>query len=90
MERVQDAEKAKPALQACFVPQWGRGQGRAKQPSRGRNKYHQTMYRDLEPGTNLRDWVVWPVRAVCYSWAALSSYDSKTRYKHYVFSGSVR
>ena len=24
MGRVQDAEKAKPALQACFVPQWGR------------------------------------------------------------------
>ena len=48
------------------------------------------MYRDLEPGTNLRDWVVWLVRAGCWSWAALSSNDSKTRYKHYIFSGSVQ
>ena len=30
--------------------------------------------------TKLRDWAVGQVGAGCYSWAALSSNDSKTRY----------
>ena len=28
--------------------------------------------------TKLRDWAVWPVRAGCHFWAAMSSNDSKT------------
>ena len=30
----------------------------------------------------LCDWAVWPVRAGCYSWAALSLFDSNTLYRH--------
>ena len=32
-------------------------------------------------GAKLRDWAVRPVRAGCYSWAALSFIDSETLYK---------
>ena len=34
-------------------------------------------------GANLGDWAVRPVRAGCYSWAALSLIDSKTQYTYY-------
>ena len=34
-----------------------------------------------EIGTKLRDWAIGQARAGCYSQAALSSNDSKTRYK---------
>ena len=34
-------------------------------------------------GTKLRDWAVGQAGAGCYSRAAMSSNDSKTRYKHH-------
>ena len=33
-----------------------------------------------ERRAKLRDWAIWPVRANCYTQAALSSNDSKTLY----------
>ena len=36
-----------------------------------------------EIGTKLRDWAVGQAGGSCYSWAALSSNDSKTRYFAY-------
>merc|ERR1712020_164108 len=35
-----------------------------------------------ELGTKLRDWAVGQAWGSCYSWAALSSNDSKTLYNH--------
>ena len=41
-------------------------------------------YRDFELiGTRLRDWAIGQAGGGCYSWAALSSNDSKTRYVGY-------
>ena len=34
-------------------------------------------------GTKLRDWAIRQAVAGCYSWAAMSSNDSKTRYSKY-------
>ena len=38
-------------------------------------------------GTKLRDWAVGQAGGSCYSWAALSSNDSKTRYISLLHSG---
>ena len=47
--------------------------------SKNHGKDHQHTGFSSQIGTKLRDWAVGQAEAGCYSWAALSSNDSKTR-----------
>ena len=42
-----------------------------------------------EGRAKLRDWAVWPVRAGCYSWSALSFPHSKPLYRAWLKGGPL-